>query len=68
MLKKLGLGSFTYHSLRHKMASEAIEIGFDVKTLSEILGHSSSQITLDRYVHSSMSHKKSCMDLMTMGA
>ena len=68
MLKKLGLGCFTYHSLRHKMASEAIEIGFDVKTLSEILGHSSSQITLDRYVHSSMSHKKSCMDLMTMGA
>lgn len=68
ILKNVGLSNYRYHSLRHSMASGAIELGFDVKTLSEILGHASSTITLDRYVHSSMSHKKSCMDLMTMGA
>lgn len=68
ILKNAGLPGFRFHSLRHSMASGAIELGFDVKTLSEILGHASTTITLDRYVHSSMSHKKSCMDLLTMGA
>ena len=60
--------TFRYHSLRHSMASTAIELGFDVKTLSEILGHSSVQITLDRYIHSSMEHKRSCMNLLTMAS
>jgi integrase len=30
----------------------------DVKTLSEILGHSSVKMTLERYVHSTMDFKK----------
>jgi integrase len=29
------------HSLRHTFATRCVEAGFDVKTLSEILGHSS---------------------------
>lgn len=50
-----------YHSLRHTFATRCIELGFEVKTLSEILGHSSVNITLNRYVHSSLSMKKENM-------
>lgn len=50
-----------YHLLRHTFATRCIELGFEVKTLSEILGHSSVNITLNRYVHSSLSMKKENM-------
>lgn len=66
ILKKVNLPSFRFHSLRHSFATGAIELGFDVKTLSEILGHSSVKITLDRYVHSNFDRKRSCMDLLTI--
>lgn len=51
-----------FHSLRHTFATRCIEAGFDVKTLSEILGHSSVKITLDKYVHSSMQLKRNNME------
>ena len=51
-----------YHSLRHTFATRAIEKGIDIKTLSEILGHSTITITLQTYVHSSMKNKKLCME------
>lgn len=47
-----------FHTLRHTFATLCIENGFEVKCLSEILGHSGAQITLDRYVHSSFRLKK----------
>ena len=50
-----------FHSLRHTFATRCIEAGFDVKTLSEILGHSSVKITLDKYVHSSLQLKRNNM-------
>ena len=68
ILKNAGIGAYNYHVLRHCFASGAVELGFDVKTLSEILGHSSVQITLDRYIHTSMEHKRNCMNLLTMSA
>ncbi len=55
-----------FHSLRHTFATRCIEAGFDVKTLSEILGHSSVKITLDKYVHSSMQMKRVNMDKLRM--
>ncbi|MDY3305031.1 MAG: tyrosine-type recombinase/integrase [Clostridia bacterium] len=48
----------TFHMMRRTFASECIEAGVDVKSLSEILGHSIVNITLNRYVHSSMQIKK----------
>ena len=65
ILKKLNLPNVNYHSLRHAFATNAIIVGFDVKTLSEILGHSSVEITMNRYVHSSMMRKIECMKLMS---
>ena len=48
--------------LRHYFASLCIRRGFDVKSLSEILGHSDIQITLNLYVHSTMQRKKQLME------
>ena len=58
LLSDYGMPHFNYHSLRHTFATRCIESGMDVKTLSELLGHSSVNITLNTYVHSSMNHKR----------
>lgn len=65
-LKKADLPSINYHSLRHMFATNCIKLGFDVKTLSEILGHSSVEVTLNRYIHSSLERKAACMSLLTL--
>ncbi len=65
LLKRLKLSNVAFHSLRHLFATNCIAIGFDVKTLSEILGHSSVEVTLNRYVHSSMERKAECMKLLS---
>ena len=65
ILNNANLPSVHFHSLRHAFATNCIGLGFDVKTLSEILGHSSVEITLNRYVHSSIERKRACMSLLT---
>lgn len=54
-----------FHTLRHTFATRCVEVGFDIKSLSEILGHSTTTITLERYVHSSMELKRSNMNKLT---
>ena len=62
ILKKHGLPHRGFHALRHTFATRAIECGIDVKTLSEILGHKNPTVTLNRYAHSLMEHKKDMMN------
>lgn len=64
-LKEGNISDANFHSLRHTFATRCVEVGFDVKTLSEILGHSSVKITMDRYIHSSMEFKRSNMEKLT---
>ena len=52
-----GLEGVHFHTLRHTFATRAVEVGFEIKSLSEILGHANTTITLDRYVHASMKLK-----------
>lgn len=61
-IRTAGIENVNFHVLRHTFATRCIEAAFDVKTLSEILGHSSVKITLDRYVHPSMQQKRDSMD------
>ena len=68
ILKKADLPLVNYHSLRHMFATNCIRAGFDVKTLSAILGHSSVETTLNRYVHSSFERKVECMNLLHIAA
>lgn len=60
--KNLDIPHRGFHSLRHTFATRALECGMDVKTLSEILGHKNPTVTLNRYVHSMMDHKKDMMN------
>ena len=62
LLKKTGIQRKGFHALRHTFATRAIECGMDVKSLSEILGHKNPTVTLNRYVHSLMEHKRAMMD------
>lgn len=57
-LGELGVRYRNFHCLRHTFATKCVRAGVDIKTLSELLGHSSVQITLDRYVHSDMETKR----------
>lgn len=61
-----GINDANFHSLRHTFATRCIESEFDLKSLSEILGHSSVKTTLDKYVHSTMKQKKSNMEKIKM--
>lgn len=61
LIRECHICDANYHSLRHTFATRCIEAGFEVKTLSEILGHSNVNITLNRYVHSSLNLKKENM-------
>ena len=62
LLKKNGIPHRGFHAIRHTFATRAIECGMDIKSLSEILGHKNATVTLNRYVHSLMEHKRSMMD------
>lgn len=61
-LRQCGIPKTNFHTLRHTFATRCVELGFDIKTLSEILGHSSINITLNRYVHPSFDLKKQNMN------
>lgn len=57
-----GLEDVTFHTLRHTFATRCVEVGFEIKSLSEILGHSNTAITLSRYVHCSLELKRENMN------
>ena len=57
ILKKINIKYRNFHSLRHTFTTRALELGMDVKSLSEILGHKNATITLNRYSHSLLEHK-----------
>lgn len=66
LLEQSGIPHINYHALRHTFATRCIEAGVDVKSLSEILGHSSVSITLNTYVHSSMDLKREQLEKLSV--
>lgn len=61
ILKAVGIENANFHALRHTFATRCVELGFDVKSLSEILGHATVNITMNRYVHPTYEMKKKNM-------
>ncbi len=57
-----GIEDANFHATRHTFATRCIELGFDVKSLSVILGHANVTITMNRYVHPSMALKRENMN------
>lgn len=60
-LKKAGLKSRGTHALRHSFATNCVRSGMDIRTLSELLGHTDVALTLRLYVHSDMDTKRAGM-------
>lgn len=58
---ELGMQEVHFHTLRHTFATRCVELGCDIKTLSEILGHANISITMNRYVHPSLELKRKNM-------
>ncbi|EJW20345.1 site-specific integrase [Paenibacillus alvei] len=59
IIKKSGLPYIRF--LRHSFATNLWELGFDLKDIQEVLGHSSVAITGDIYTHMRDEKKKSLM-------
>ena len=64
-LRECNIEEANFHTTRHTFATRCIELGFDVKSLSEILGHATVNITMNRYVHPTMELKKENMEKMS---
>ncbi len=64
-LLEAGVEKANFHALRHSFATRAVEAGFEIKSLSELLGHANVSITLQKYVHSSFALKQSNMELLS---
>jgi integrase len=62
LLAIAGVKDVNFHTTRHTFATRALESGFDIKSLSEILGHCSAAVTLSKYAHALDKHKRACMN------
>lgn len=60
--EECGLKGVHFHTLRHTFATRCVEVDFEIKSLSEILGHATPNITLERYVHTSIELKRNNMN------
>lgn len=60
-----GIADANFHALRHTFATRCVEVGFELKSLSEILGHANVNITLNKYVHSSFELKCANMNKLS---
>ena len=65
ILKVNDIEPVNFHALRHTFATRCVEVGFDVKSLSEILGHANVNITMNRYVHPTMKLKEANMQRLS---
>ena len=64
LLEAAGVPYYKFHATRHTFATRAIEIGMDIKSVSEILGHANATITINRYVHSLTEQKIKGMSML----
>lgn len=62
-LKKHNIRYLNFHSLRHSFATRLIQNGADYKCVSEILGHTNINTTMNMYVHPDMQQKRNCIEL-----
>jgi site-specific recombinase XerD len=60
VLEATKLPGYTWHCNRHTFASRLVMKGIDLRTVGELLGHRSFQMTM-RYSHLAADHKRSAV-------
>lgn len=60
------IDDINFHGLRHSFATRCVEADFEIKSLSEILGHANIKTTLNLYVHSSFELKQQNMNKLKL--
>ena len=65
ILKRVDIEHRKFHTIRHTFATRALEMGVDIKTVSELLGHATVTNTLNIYAHSLMEQKKRAIEKLS---
>ena len=63
ILERAGLPRIRFHDLRHTAATRLLSRGVHPKIASEMLGHSSIHVTLDRYSHVTTTMQRDAVQL-----
>jgi site-specific recombinase XerD len=63
-VKRAKLRSFSWHCLRHTFASRLVMAGVDLRTVQELMGHKSIQMTV-RYSHLTPKHTLAAVEMLT---
>ena len=66
-LKRAKIEGVTWHTLRHTFASRAVMAGVDIRTVQELMGHSTITMTM-RYAHLSPAHLRTAVNRASLGA
>ncbi len=65
-LKAASITDATWHTLRHTFASRAVMAGVDIRTVQELMGHSTITMTM-RYAHLSPAHLRAAVNKASLG-
>ncbi len=68
VVEKASIAGISPHKVRHTFATHMLQEGADLKTISELLGHSSIHITAEFYAHISDEQKRKAVNLLSYDA
>ena len=63
--QRAGLPRIRFHDLRHTFATLMLEQGVDIKTVSQMLGHTDAGFTMNTYMHVTAEMQKNAVDAMS---